>query len=138
MPQPVGWGAAPTRRARPATWRPRTLSGLSTAWGSIPEWTSARWCRPVSGWPGTWAGRRRRGPSRRSRAAMAEDTPSDPTVNGPTVNEPTPNDPTPTGASSPKGLKAWLLRRTEAALRKPGRASAEPVSYTHLRAHETD
>jgi len=36
---------------------------------------------------------------------------------------PTPNDPSSTGALPRKGLRAWLQRRAEAALRKPGRAS---------------
>ena len=56
---------------------------------------------------------------------MAEDTPNEPTSNGPTSNGPMSNEPTATDASIPKGLKGWLLRRAEAALRKPGRASAE-------------
>ena len=41
------------------------------------------------------------------------------------MTEGTPNDPMPSDAPAPKGLKGWLLRRAEAALRKPGRASAE-------------
>src|SRR5665647_745778 len=73
-PRPVVWAGVPMRRARPATWRRRTSSGRSTGWGSRQGSTSRRWWTPVSGWPGTLVGRRRRGLSRRWQVAMTDPT----------------------------------------------------------------
>ena len=55
-PRSAAWAAARSRPGPPATSRPRTWSGCSSAWGSRPGSTSRRW----SPW------RRGRGPARRA------------------------------------------------------------------------
>ena len=53
---PAAWAAAPTRRAPPATWPPRTWSGCSPGWASSTASTSTPWSPPACGWPGSSAG----------------------------------------------------------------------------------
>jgi hypothetical protein len=67
-PASPAWAAAPTPRAPPATWPPRTWSSCCTAWASPPGSTWTRWSTPVP------TSQRRAGPAAgvaRGRALLA-------------------------------------------------------------------
>src|SRR5690606_24773525 len=65
-PRSPAWAAAPSPRAPPATWPPRTWSTCCTAWASRPGWISMRWSRPASGSRRSSAGAATRAPATRS------------------------------------------------------------------------